>query len=280
MAITIIFGKPRVGKTAYMTWLARGVMFDRERWLNMVRAIEPLSRSRIERGLKPYTLPRHCVYANYDIVGRKQGYTPRKSMRINPFRLGYQDDTNKHIKLHVLPSYALLVITEGQKYFNSRKSLKYPDWQSRYYEQHGHDDLDVLIDVQRPALIDVNIRELSRFTEIVKKTDHINKYGKQYQKWTVRHFEDCFALDRYLASAKKDTTTYTEEVVSSDRNVHEMYNSKMCRPKHFAHKLFNDFEVKEHEPLEETIQGMLKHLEEVDDELPTGFYGVDKRSAA
>jgi len=151
-------------------------------------------------------------------------------------------------------------------------SRYFPDWQSRAYEQHGHMEYDIYIDVQRPMLIDVNIRDLACFIEIRSKKDITTRYGKVVNQWQVRRFESNAELERYLSSGRKDATCYTEETITSDYNVHECYNSKMCKPKFFDHHIYNDFNTHEHEPLEETLDGFVKYLQEQDDEIPQGYY--------
>ena len=111
------------------------------------------------------TIPKHCVSANYDMTFHKYRYSPRYSRRINPYRLGF---ANPFVDTHFNLPFECIFITEAQKYLNSRMSVYFPDWQSRWYEQHGHNDLDMFLDTQRPMLIDVNIRELSRFIEILR----------------------------------------------------------------------------------------------------------------
>ena len=75
--ITIIFGVPRAGKTALMTHLLTTAMFDRERYKSMAREID-----RKNKGGFPLSTPKHCVAANYDIVGKKFGYNPRLSTKL------------------------------------------------------------------------------------------------------------------------------------------------------------------------------------------------------
>ena len=70
------------------------------------------------------------------------------------------------VETHLNYPYEVIGIQEAQKYLNSRKSKNFPDWQSRWYEQHRHNNLDILMDVQRPGLVDVNIRELAQFIDI------------------------------------------------------------------------------------------------------------------
>jgi len=263
--ITIIFGSPRAGKTALMTHLLTQAMFDRERYRNMARAIEQKNMGGFD-----LSIPKHCVVSNYDIVGRKFGYRPRISRRINPFRLGYANDK---VKTHFIEPYTAIGITEGQKYFNSRMSLFYPDWQSRWFEQHGHNNYDIYIDVQRPKLIDLNIRELANFIEIIDKQNRTDKNGRVIAiKWVVRQFAGSAELDQYFSSGKRDTTTYTQETIIADYNVHDCYNSQMCKPKFYDGHMDSDFDTKTAELLQENFDGYIKYLKELDDELPDGFY--------
>jgi len=222
------------------------------------------------------TTPKHPVCANYNIIGRKFGYSPRLSRHINPFRLGY---ANEKVKTHFIESFTVIGITEGQKYFNSRMSMFYPDWQSRWFEQHGHNNYDIYIDVQRPKLIDVNIRELSTFIEIISKTNNTDKTGKIISiTWRVRCFNSSAELDEYFNSGKKDKECYTEKTITAEYNVHDCYNSQMCKPKFYDGHIGDDFDTKEHEPLTENIDGYIKYLKELDDELPDNFY--DKKRGA
>ncbi|MCL2229163.1 MAG: zonular occludens toxin domain-containing protein [Firmicutes bacterium] len=263
--ITIIFGSPRAGKTALMTHLLTTAMFDRARYRDMARAIE----NKNENGFC-LSIPRHCVVANYDVIGRKFGFRPRISRRINPFRLGYANDK---VKTHFLEPYTLVGITEGQKYFNSRMSLYYPDWQSRWFEQHGHNNYDIFIDVQRPKLIDLNIRELAQFIEIVKKENRHDPNGRVIGiKWIVRRITGSAELEQYFASGKRDTSTYTQEIITCDYNVHACYNSQMCKPKFYEGHMDEDFDTKTAELLQENFDGYIEYLRKLDDELPKDFY--------
>ena len=89
------------------------------------------------------TIPKHCVSSNYDITFRKYGYSPRFNRRINPYRLGFD---NEFVKTHFNYPYEAIGITEAQKYLNSRMSMYFPEWQSRWYEQHGHNNLDIYLE--------------------------------------------------------------------------------------------------------------------------------------
>ena len=133
--ILIIYAPPRYGKTILMTHFANIVAFDRPRTRAMESEIHLKQASGFEN-LK--TIPKHCVSANYDMVLRKFGYSPRYNRRINPYKLGFK---NPFVETHFNIPHELICIDEAQKYFNSRMALYYPDWQSRYFEQHGHDGI-------------------------------------------------------------------------------------------------------------------------------------------
>lgn len=265
--ITIIFAPPRTGKTCFLTHILNSYAFNRERNRNMQKEITSKQMSGFEN-IK--TIPIHCVASNYDITFRKYGYSRRQSRRINPYRLGF---ANKFVKTHFNLPYEVIGITEAQKYLNSRMSMYFPDWQSRWYEQHGHDNLDIYLDTQRPMLIDVNIRELASFIEIVKLKIHTDENGKVDRlTWTIRKIENSSLYDRYMASGKKDKDCYTEETVVANYNVFALYDSQSCKPKFYEGHLEEDFDLVYSKKQEDNFENIVKYLKEVDDELPDEFY--------
>lgn len=271
--ITIVFGPPRFGKTCFMTHQANMIMFDRER--NRAMQAE-IIRKQNSGFTSIKTIPVHCVAANYDITGKRFRYRPRYSRRINPFRLGFK---NEFVKTHFDLPFECIFITEAQKYLNSRLSMYFPDWQSRWYEQHGHNDLDIFLDTQRPMLIDVNVRELSQFVEIVKLTRHRDKFGRiQGLTWKIRRIDNSPLFERYMASGKTDKSCYTEEEVHADYNVFECYNSQSCKPKFYDGHFNEDFDYLESEPQEETREAYIAYLQKFDDELPKDYF--QKRKVA
>ena len=265
--ITIIFAPPRTGKTCFMTHTANTIAFDRSR--NRVMQAEIMSKR--ANGFKSIeTIPTHCVSANYDMTLRKFGYSPRYNRRINPFRLGF---VNPFVDTHFNLPYECIFITEAQKYLNSRMSAYFPDWQSRWYEQHGHNNLDIWLDTQRPMLIDVNIRELSQFVEIVKLDIKYGQFGIPCRlRWLIRRIDNSGLFDKYMASGKRDKSCYDEEVVTADYNVFASYDSQSCKPKFYDGHFTEDFDYMPAEPLSETIEGYIKYLQDNDDELPPNFY--------
>lgn len=265
--ITIIFAPPRTGKTCFMTHMANTYAFDRRR----NNAMQQELRQKIEGGFSAIkTIPQHCVSANYDIILRKFGYSPRLSRRINPYRLGY---ANSYVKTHFSFPWEVYFIDEAQKYFNSRMSLYYPDWQSRYFEQHGHDYLDFFLATHRPMLIDPNIRELSRLIHIVKLDLKFDRLGQPCRfQWLIRIIPNSQLFDKYMSSGMRDKDCYTEEVVTANYNVFRCYDSQACKPRFYAGHFYDDIDYKPAEPTEESLAGYIKFLREFDDELPDNFY--------
>lgn len=263
--ITIIFAPPRTGKTCFMTHCLHEIAFDKVRNREMKQEIEYKNRNGFM-----LTIPKHCVSSNYAIKFRKFGYSPRHSRVINPYRLGFKND---FVKTHFNYPYEAIGISEAQKYLNSRMSMYFPEWQSRWYEQHGHNNLDIFLDTQRPMLIDVNIRELAQFIEIVSLKVAYDNYNRVCAlKWKIRKIENSSLFDRYMASGKKDKSCYTEETVIADYNVFALYDSQSCKPKFYDGHLEEDFDINESKPTDETLEGYIRYLEDNDDELPKNFY--------
>lgn len=271
--ITIIFAPPRTGKTCFLTHTACVTAFDRQR----NRAMQNEIASKIANGFDGIrTIPTHCVSSNYDITMRKFGYRPRLSRRINPYRLGFAND---FVQTHFNFPYECICITEAQKYLNSRMSAYFPDWQSRFYEQHGHNNLDIWLDTQRPMLIDVNIRELSQFIEIVALEKRYDGYGRVCRLiWHIRRIDNSGLFDKYMASGKQDKSCFTADTVTADYNVFDCYDSQSCKPKFYDGHLQDDFDYEQSRPTDETLDGYVRYLQEFDDELPDNFY--IKRKAA
>lgn len=250
-----------------MTHLLNIQAFNRQR--NRQMQLELVSK--IQNGFNNIkTIPIHCVSANYDCKFKRFGYSPRYNRRINPYRLGF---ANKFVKTHFSLPYEVIGITEAQKYLNSRMSMYFPEWQSRWYEQHGHNNLDIYLDTQRPNLIDVNIRELAQFIEIVKLDIKYDKYGKvKSLTWKIRKIENSGLFDRYMASGKKDKECYTEEAVTANYNVFECYDSQNCKPKFYEDHFDEDIDYVVAQVPEETLMGYKEYLETMDDELPENYY--------
>lgn len=199
-------------------------------------------------------IPPNCVSANYDIEFFKYRELPMKNRLINPYRLGYK---NELVETHLNLPYEAIGIQEAQRYLNSRRSANFPDWQSRWYEQTGHNGIDVFLDTQRPTLLDVNIRELARFIEVrALNVEYDSRNNVKRAIWDVREFSDSSALDSYLSSGRKESEYYTKNRYVADYDIFTCYDTHNCKAR------FYDGREKE----------QFCFTEDVDDELPANFY--------
>ncbi len=257
MAITIIFGPPRVGKTALMTKFLADETFNNERILACKKEIRKLNK-----GGFTLTYPDYITASNYTVEVHNFGYSPRFAKRINPYRLGFDNDK---VKTHFLPPYCAIGIMEGQKYFNSRLFKKFPDWMSRFFEMHGHNYYDFYIDTQRPHLIDVNIRELSNFIDIQEmkiKNDKII--------WNVNLIGSSFELDKYLDCGKKDY--FTKEKIVGSVDILSFYNTREAKPLFYNGNEERDYDRLRTCSYDTSLEGFAEYNKLYGKELPEGFY--------
>ena len=166
--ITTVFGKPGVGKTAFLAYQLQNLYFTQG--LNLLDECrdkinaENLNREHL------LTLPTQPpIFSDFGVkflVDYEEEYEP---YYINGYYFGMQ---NKNMQTQFLPPCSKLFLSEGQRYFDSRKSKTFPAFVSAAFEMHRHYGLDIWIDVQRPKLIDANIRELcKKFIEVIKIED-------------------------------------------------------------------------------------------------------------
>lgn len=222
--ITLIAGKPGVGKTALMTYFA-----NVEMTINAYENVQKANRfiSKLNAGgynFKP--AKGHLVYSNYDIKSHMKGYVPRRSYEMEGYEFGLPD--KKHLTKLVY-RYASLFFTEAQAFLNSRNYKAFRDSVSRAYEQHRHWDLNIYLDAQRATLIDLNVRELSQIIYVEKldiKRDRLGKVKRCI--WHCKSFNDIKDYDKFNGSGKDFECT--EVVYKYDGDIFRCYDSQMNMP--------------------------------------------------
>lgn len=222
--ITIIFGAPGAGKSSLNTYLLK------ETYEQQGRTLLKDARSRItalnKKQGKNYSLPQAPpIYADYDVrlhVGYRKYYEP---YYINGFYMGLANGSMND-QLFV-PPHSRIFLSEVQRYYNSRKSQTLPDWVSRFYEMHRHFGIEIVMDLQRPALVDLNIRELCRrFIEVQDMVHRYDDMGNIRETvFRCREFDHWLAVEQYLKNGDK---TYRESVYRNEGDIFSCFNSYSC----------------------------------------------------
>ena len=219
--ITLIAGKPGVGKTALLTYFAildmtANASLQVQKTNNFIDLLN-------SGGYNFEYAKNHLVYSNYDITSHMKGYVPRRSYDMEGFEFGLPD---KEHETKFVYRYSSLFFTESQAFLNSRKSRAFRDSVSRAYEQHRHWDLNIYLDAQRATLIDLNVRELSTIVYVDSldvKFDNMGRVRKCI--WHCRKFYDVREFDKFDATSGK----YECEnlVIKYDGNIFKCYDSQM-----------------------------------------------------
>lgn len=203
--ITIIFGAPGSGKSSLNTYFIKQTYrTEGQKRLTQARTLIEQENERREH---PLTVPdKPPIFANYRVrfhTGYKKWFEP---YFVNGYYLGLANDK---MPTQFLPPGSAVFLGEAQRYFNSRKSKTFPDWVSRFFEMHRHYRVDIWMDVQRPILIDANIRELCKNFIEVQKMDHFYDNAGRITRteFHVREFDRWGAVEQYLNTGAK---VYTE----------------------------------------------------------------------
>ncbi len=226
MAITIICGIPRAGKTALMTRFAlehmKGVQAHRD-LIKCRKLLAPLNNGGFH-----YEPPAdHLVFADYTIMSGANGRI--KSYECNGFFLGLYNKV-EHPTMFLPPS-SNIYLDEAQKYFNSRDSKNLADFVSRFYELHGHYRLNVCCTVQRPKLIDLNIRELAAEVIFVEALEH-EQTGRRVTRsqWTCFQWDNVAAAIAYIEGGKSKTLRGDKVRFEYAGNIFKHYDSYALFP--------------------------------------------------
>lgn len=272
--ITIVFGKPGMGKTAYLTADAVEHMRSSQEQHELLRDCRDQVAALNASGAA-FELPIFApVYSNYPITVRRGTLPPISSYYVDGFRLGFENDDMA--VLSVLPG-ARIYLSEAQRYYNSRRSKDLPDWVSRFFEEHRHFGLNIFLDVQRPGLIDANIREIcGSLIEIVGLRHDTDPCGNVLSTtFSLRSFEDWKYVDRYVTSGEK---CYEETERRFVGNVFSCYQScsyyKQFVPgSHGAFSMITHAEITGRDTLEDADLARDYYPQSA----PDGFYGRSRQ---
>lgn len=221
--ITVIFGEPGAGKTAYLTALALKYLGNTKEAYDLKRNCIQQVRSFNEQGFN-YSIPdRSPVYSNYPVsahVGYKKYID---SYYIDGFHMGME---NEFVPIIPLLPGSKVFLTEVQRYYNSRLVGELPAWVSHFFEEHRHYYLDLFLDLQRLSLLDLSIRGIAgRIVQVVgvqHKTDYIGNVLES--EFTLREWHDTSSAEAFINNNNLENYELIKEKFSV--NVFEAYKSR------------------------------------------------------
>lgn len=217
--ITIICGEPRAGKTALMTSFALEHIKGRQAHRDLVKCNKLLAP--LNKGGFNFAAPKdHLVFADYTITALGGSI---KNYECNGFYLGLANDNHPTM---FLPPCSYIYLDEAQKYFNSRDSKNLADFVSRYYELHGHYRLNVYCTVQRPKLIDLNVRELAAEVIYVHELKHkLNGRRVLSSEWSCYVWDNVAAAVSWIESGRDAANAGQKVKYTFSGNIFKHYDS-------------------------------------------------------
>lgn len=201
--IKIIFGKRGTGKTALNTKFVLDEIAEFQRYQQSLEQIEYLKSFGVDIGSPPL---KHVVFTNYKCKDKFNVET----YPLNPFHMTMPNDDGFEFDIYY-PNSAFHVM-EGQTYWNSRRQINI--FSSSFFENSRQNGLDIIIDTQRPKLIDQNIRDITDvFITILELIHEYNNQGRILSStWECLEFEDFDIVEEYLRTKNINLgtkTTYT-----------------------------------------------------------------------
>lgn len=221
--ITIIFGAPGVGKSSLNTYFLKE-QYEKhgfELLENTKALIDEANSTRLNKLSYPDKPPIFADFKVKFLVDYEEYYEP---YFINGFYAGLPND---RLPMQFIPPGSKIFLSEVQRYYDSRKSNSMPNFISRAFEMHRHYNLDFWLDVQRPSLVDLNIKALcKRFIEVIEMENTINVVGDIVRSvFHCREFSCWRDVAQYIDTGAK---TYKDAVFINDGNIFDCFDSFNC----------------------------------------------------
>ena len=218
--ITIIFGAPGAGKSSLNTYFLKE-QYEKHGFELLEKTKELIDEANEKRQHKLSYPDKPPIFADFKVkflVDYEEYYEP---YFINGFYAGLPND---RLPVQFIPPGSKIFLSEVQRYYDSRKSSSMPNFISRAFEMHRHYSLDFWLDVQRPTLVDLNIRELcKRFIEVIEMENTLNSVGDVTRSvFRCREFGCWRDVAQYLETGAK---TYKDTVFIHDGNIFDCFDS-------------------------------------------------------
>lgn len=267
--ITIIFGNPRVGKTALMTSMALEYMTGANAQKDLRDCAKKVKK--YNNGGFSLTVPReHLVYSDYDI------FTHRKTLYsyyVDGYKLGLN---TPEYPTAFLPPHSRVYLDEAQRYYNSRESSKLADFVSRFFELHGHFWLNITLAVQREKLIDLNIRQISARVLEVRELKHTYDCGIIVRStWHCREYENTAEAEKSVSGEKGN---YKNVKFVFEGNIFKHYDSYFHELSFLSGREASNFDCKPNGGYSCTVAGVKEFNAAHGFTVPDNFQKGDKKN--
>ncbi len=235
--ITIVFGAPGAGKSLYLAHTVMQTYYRRgDTMLELCKEQIIADNEKYGCNCTPPDQVPIFVGPGLDIKFEfdfEEFYEP---YYLSPYRLGLDDGK---FDVQFFPPYSLLVLPEAQRYYDGRQSSTFSPRVSGEFEKHRHHKINIILDAQRPDLIDLNIRRLCKcFIEMRGIENTTNGVGRVTQTLIrYREFNSWQAVQDYLNG---NGTDYVEKTCVHKGNIFNCYNSFACA-KEFIPKNKKDY---------------------------------------
>lgn len=224
--IFVVFAKPRTGKTALLNGILAPYMNRSPEGLELHQQCCDDIRSINASGSFNFDLPSHApIYTDHKNCFQVGYKKYESSYYIDGFHMGHE---NKYVEVFPVLPHSKIFLTEAQRYYDSSHQ-KLPRWVSGFYEEHGHFDLDIWMDTQRPILIHKNIRELVNYFIYVESMHNFtDRMGNIIaSRWELKYFDDWTYAEAFIDNG--DTKHCGSKTFDFVGNVFEHYESRCYR---------------------------------------------------